>query len=262
MVPSNPEFGVQEIGYVLKHAGVSAVICGAENLAVVREATAGIEPAPWFALVDGNEKDAPNFFDLIGQGGDTALPAAGGADDTCLIIYTSGTTGFPKGAMHSQRNFITAGEANISRVWLQPDDRMMVVLPMFHVNALFYSLAGAVAGVLFVHMFQVSTNKWQIDDVLGRYCQAIDRCDAEKLKSVYWPDAHDEHGGLFKGNAWEFADLATQSLKRYLATMHATMNHLITEVDNGKRIQKFIRYGQAGCSGTGSATVGGPMATK
>jgi crotonobetaine/carnitine-CoA ligase len=145
MVPSNPEFGVQELGYVLKHAAVSAVVCGSEGLAVAREAAAGITPAPWFALVDGTAADAPNFFDLIAQADGGSLPAAAGADDTCLIIYTSGTTGFPKGAMHSQRNFVTSGEANISRLWLQPDERMMVVLPMFHVNALFYSLAGALA---------------------------------------------------------------------------------------------------------------------
>ena len=31
------------------------------------------------------------------------------------------------------------------------------------------------------------------------------------------------------------------------------------EVDNGKRVQKFLRYGAAGCSGTGSATVGGVL---
>ena len=31
------------------------------------------------------------------------------------------------------------------------------------------------------------------------------------------------------------------------------------EVDTGKRIQKFIRYGSVGCSGTGSAVVGGPV---
>jgi DNA-binding beta-propeller fold protein YncE len=31
------------------------------------------------------------------------------------------------------------------------------------------------------------------------------------------------------------------------------------EVDTGKRIQKFLRYGPIGCSGNGSATVGGPM---
>jgi DNA-binding beta-propeller fold protein YncE len=35
-------------------------------------------------------------------------------------------------------------------------------------------------------------------------------------------------------------------------------NIYTAEVDTGKRIQKFVRYGAAGCSGTGSAMVGGP----
>ena len=35
-------------------------------------------------------------------------------------------------------------------------------------------------------------------------------------------------------------------------------NIYTAEVDTGKRIQKFLRYGATGCSGTGSATVGGP----
>jgi crotonobetaine/carnitine-CoA ligase len=81
MVPSNPEFGVQELGYVFMHAAVSAVICGAEGLAVAREAAAEVAPAPWFSLVDGAEKDAPNFFELIAQAGETAQPVAAGADD-------------------------------------------------------------------------------------------------------------------------------------------------------------------------------------
>jgi DNA-binding beta-propeller fold protein YncE len=34
------------------------------------------------------------------------------------------------------------------------------------------------------------------------------------------------------------------------------------EVDTGKRIQKFIRYGSTNCSGTGSDNVGGPWETK
>jgi DNA-binding beta-propeller fold protein YncE len=34
-------------------------------------------------------------------------------------------------------------------------------------------------------------------------------------------------------------------------------NIYTAEVDTGKRIQKFVRYGAAGCSGTGSVTVGG-----
>ncbi len=37
-------------------------------------------------------------------------------------------------------------------------------------------------------------------------------------------------------------------------------NIYTAEVDTGKRIQKFLRYGSAGCSGTGSSTVGGVVA--
>src|ERR1019366_8355333 len=36
-------------------------------------------------------------------------------------------------------------------------------------------------------------------------------------------------------------------------------NIYTAEVDTGKRIQKFLRYGPTGCSGTGPATVRGPM---
>ena len=164
MVPGNPEFGVQEIGYVLKHAGVSAVVCGADDIAVAREASAGIEPAPWFALIDGSATDAPNFYDLIADAGDATLPVAGGADDACLIIYTSGTTGFPKGAMHSQRSFVTGGEAFVQRIYVQPEDRLMIVLPLFHINALFYSVAGTLAGgacMVIVPRFSATTF-WQI----------------------------------------------------------------------------------------------------
>ncbi|MCC7487840.1 MAG: AMP-binding protein [Burkholderiales bacterium] len=145
MVPSNPEFGAREAGYVLRHAGVRGVVCAREMLALVREACAGIEPGPWFLLVDGPAQGVPGFFGALESAPALGLPPPAAADDTCLIIYTSGTTGFPKGAMHSQRNFVTAGEANIARLWLQPQDRLMVVLPMFHMNALFYSLAGTIA---------------------------------------------------------------------------------------------------------------------
>jgi crotonobetaine/carnitine-CoA ligase len=145
MVPTNPEFGAAEAGYVFKHAGVSAVACNQEVLETARKACEGVEPAPWFILLDGAASGAPNFLDEVARAPRVPLPLPGGADDTVLIIYTSGTTGFPKGAMHSQRNFVIGGEANVSRMWLQPDERLMVVLPMFHVNALFYSTAGTLA---------------------------------------------------------------------------------------------------------------------
>lgn len=145
MVPVNPEFGVEEARYVLNHAGVSAVAAGSDTLDVVRAACTGPGAAPWFVLLDAGRCDEPRLEELIRQAPQIALPGSVPADATCLIVYTSGTTGFPKGAMHSQRSFILGGEAFVQRVYLQDDDRVMIVLPLFHINALFYSVAGTLA---------------------------------------------------------------------------------------------------------------------
>ena len=65
-----------------------------------------------------------------------------------------------------------------------------------------------------------------IHKALATYCRAIDRCDKELLKSVYWPDALEEHG-LFDGNAWAFADFIIPLLQGMTVTMHSISNTLI-----------------------------------
>jgi crotonobetaine/carnitine-CoA ligase len=145
LVPTNPDFGVEELKYVLGHSEAAAVFASTEALPRVCEAAAGMKPAPWFATTDGDSADAPGYEQLLKEAGSGSLPAAGKPDDTCLIVYTSGTTGFPKGVMHSQRNFVTGGEANVARMQLQPEERLLTVLPLFHINALFYSLSGTLA---------------------------------------------------------------------------------------------------------------------
>ncbi|HXV10680.1 MAG TPA: AMP-binding protein, partial [Burkholderiales bacterium] len=135
MVPVNPDFGVDEARYVLHHAEVSAVAAGSDTLDVARKACDGLETTPWFVLLDAGRHDVPLLEDLAARAPDLALPADISGDETCLIVYTSGTTGFPKGAMHSQGSFVTGGEAFVQRVYLQDDDRVMIVLPLFHINA-------------------------------------------------------------------------------------------------------------------------------
>ncbi|MGQ0522641.1 MAG: class I adenylate-forming enzyme family protein [Betaproteobacteria bacterium] len=163
MVPVNPEFGVQEARYVLHHAEVSAVAASGKAFETARQACAGLKRPPWFVLLDGERREVPRLHDLMRDAPAVALPADVSPDSTCLIVYTSGTTGFPKGAMHSQRSFVTGGEAFVQRVHLQDDDRLMIVLPLFHINALFYSVAGTLAAgasMVIVPRFSASTF-WQ-----------------------------------------------------------------------------------------------------
>ncbi|MCW5605217.1 MAG: AMP-binding protein [Burkholderiales bacterium] len=163
LVPVNPEYGVEEARYVLHHAEVSGVVASGDTLDTARKACGGLQPAPWFALLDAGRHDAPLLADLIERAPACELPSDVTGDDTCLIVYTSGTTGFPKGAMHGQRSFVTGGEAFVQRVYLQDDDRVMIVLPLFHINAMFYSVAGTLAAgatMVIVPRFSASTF-WQ-----------------------------------------------------------------------------------------------------
>jgi crotonobetaine/carnitine-CoA ligase len=143
-VPVNPELNATEAGYIFRHAEVSAVACTSASLATARAASGESPNSPWLLLLDGDSDSVLTYRDLLRP---AMFPSPRNArpDDTCLILYTSGTTGFPKGVMHSQRTFVEAGEMFVERMHLQPDDRLFAVLPLFHMNALFYSLGGAIA---------------------------------------------------------------------------------------------------------------------
>ena len=169
MVPLNPEFGVTETAYVLGHAEVAGVICAPEVLERVQGACVSLGIAPWLMLNEtASSGDPAGKLPVLSVEADRwtgALPGtAGTVQSTCVFIYTSGTTGFPKGVMHSQYNLVTAGEGFVQRMHLQPEDRLLCVLPMFHINAIFYSLAGALAaGATLILEPRFSASKfWQV----------------------------------------------------------------------------------------------------
>ncbi|MGW4031786.1 class I adenylate-forming enzyme family protein [Streptomyces sp. NPDC004838] len=85
---------------------------------------------------------------------DTALAALPGPavtaaearpEDLAGLMFTSGTTAEPKCVMVTQANYAFAGEVMASASALRASDRQLVVLPLFHANAQYYSFAPAIA---------------------------------------------------------------------------------------------------------------------
>jgi fatty-acyl-CoA synthase len=66
----------------------------------------------------------------------TAADSAPAAEADLLIVYTSGTTGRPKGAVLSQRALMCSAEMSQHMIDLTVNDRVLNVLPLFHVGGL------------------------------------------------------------------------------------------------------------------------------
>lgn len=75
--------------------------------------------------------------------------------------------------------------------------------------------------------FPPRSDEQEIHDQLLRYCRAIDRCDEALLRTIYHPDATEDHG-VFKGSADAFIAWVMPLLEEsYFATSHCLSNVLI-----------------------------------
>lgn len=82
----------------------------------------------------------------------------------CSVQYTSGTTSRPKGVLWTHANALWGARGNATNETLRTEDRHLVYLPLFHANAMAYSvLASLWVGASFVLTPKWSTSRfWDI----------------------------------------------------------------------------------------------------
>ncbi|MBM0741616.1 AMP-binding protein [Phormidium sp. CLA17] len=74
-----------------------------------------------------------NFHQLLELGiGQTLQPVPAQRDDLATLMYTSGTSGKPKGVMLSHGNLLSQVDGAGRVVRLQPGDRVLSILPVWH----------------------------------------------------------------------------------------------------------------------------------
>ncbi|VWX62637.1 putative sulfoacetate--CoA ligase [Burkholderiales bacterium 8X] len=124
-----------QMRYVLDHSDCRVVCVAPEWEARVREQLASLDRQVSLLVVDPDGAAMPGEGAADTQAnsmGDTPAPRP---DAVALLMYTSGTTGVPKGVMLTQRNLAANALAISAEHALGPADRVLAVLPLYHINA-------------------------------------------------------------------------------------------------------------------------------
>jgi fatty-acyl-CoA synthase len=110
LLPLNWRLAAAELAQILDHAGAGHLL--------------------------GTPELAPLAAELRGRAALRPGAAQGVEPGDLLLVYTSGTTGQPKGAMHTAAAMRANAAAAIDAQSLTSDDRVLSVLPLFHVGGL------------------------------------------------------------------------------------------------------------------------------
>ena len=154
VVPINTALKGESLKYIINHSDIEYLAMDAElidNFNTVSDETEKIR----HIIVDDIEQEAkdyriPSNINVLSDAYTSGVPATNPGigydkDDMYLIIYTSGTTGMPKGVVYRYRLTGIKMMLLISGITLKQDDILYTPLPLIHANALFLTVAPAMA---------------------------------------------------------------------------------------------------------------------
>jgi len=139
IVPSDPMSTTTELTEHVSRTRPAVGFCATERADTYRAVAADVLPR---TLIDVDESDAALPWLTPTTPGDRHRPDL---RDRAAVMFTSGTTGRPKGVAITQANYAFAGHTMAMACDLTAADRQLVVLPLFHANAQYYSFASAIA---------------------------------------------------------------------------------------------------------------------
>jgi fatty-acyl-CoA synthase len=159
----NPRLHPDDVAYIVTHAGDAVLFADTsftqllETIApkiadCVRAIVLMTDAAnmPALALPAGMALHC--YDDLMDADDDDFAWPSFDENTACALCYTSGTTGRPKGVLYSHRStFLHAYAVSLPDVFcLRATDRVLPVVPMFHVNAWGLPYAAALTGAALV----------------------------------------------------------------------------------------------------------------
>jgi acyl-CoA synthetase (AMP-forming)/AMP-acid ligase II len=135
-VPLNTAYTPEEAGYVLQHSETSIVLTTKELLPLIESVRGGLNHLKQVIVASANCPGTLSWDNFLHGVGDNAPDFNIDPREPASITYTSGTTDRPKGVMLSQYAYAFAPRMRAEGLGWNENDRVLCLLPLFHVNAL------------------------------------------------------------------------------------------------------------------------------
>ncbi len=154
LVPLGTKLTPSELEYILRDAGVKAVLYAGAFAETVRALQRCIELGHWIALDEPLGADDLRYGEMCKAGASSSEPLCRPQpEDACCLMYTSGTTGRPKGVIIPHRQ-ISWNAVNTAMCWqLRETDVSSVFTPLYHAGGLgaFIPPIFAMGGTIVLH---------------------------------------------------------------------------------------------------------------
>jgi long-chain acyl-CoA synthetase len=167
-VPLNLRWSAPELAFALSDAEVGLILAGGE-LSPLLNQTGISEKIPSFVF--GAGQGLPSWTEQIAKvDSGTGRPFPDVDDgDPAVLVYTSGTTGRPKGALRSHYSNVMIALTMASEFGIGPDDVGFALLPMFHVNSMWFVTLSMVIGATCVIYSERAFHPVHVVDEMNRF---------------------------------------------------------------------------------------------
>jgi acyl-CoA synthetase (AMP-forming)/AMP-acid ligase II len=136
--PLNPGYRAEEFEFYLTDLHAKLLVTGVTDSAAVQVATR--LDLPIARLVPEPANGAGTFRLDVPAGATQGRARAPEPSDIALVLHTSGTTSRPKIVPLSHQNLTTSARNVAGTLALVPEDRGLVIMPLFHIHGLVASL--------------------------------------------------------------------------------------------------------------------------